>query len=331
MNIENTNIDINNLIIRYLSKEANSDEISILESWVLENPDNKKLFNQYRISWNLSNIEKNKEIINVDNEFEKLSKKLFTQEIRIEQKKSNNLFLKIAASLIFIAVSAFSVFYFINKTHYTKYLSQEKIINHQLLDGSSFVLDKNSEIQVADNYAKKERRIILKGDAFFEVKHNKNIPFIVEVNNIEVQDIGTSFYIDSKENGNVEIIVSSGIVSVYNIKTNKKIILNAGEKGYFDKKLNTLKKQKNNDNNYLSWKTKIFNFNNNKLSDVINKLNDVYNTNIELTNKQLGNCRLTAKFENKNIDAIINILKATFDFKIEKKNKKILISRDTCK
>ncbi len=330
---ENTNIDYNDLIIRYLSGEVTPDEIKLLEHWVLENPDNKKLFNQYRVSWNLANTTKNNNQIDVNAEFNKLSNKLFKQEpeIKIQSRKSNKLFLKIAASIIFIAISAYSIFYFVNKPTYKSYFAQTQIINQDLPDGSTFTLNKNSEIKISDKYAQTERRIILDGEAYFNVKHNNKIPFIVETQNLEIKDIGTSFFVKSnKTDENIEITVSSGIVSVTYVKTGDKIILNKGDKGIFTKTDKTLFKQKNNDENFLSWKTKIFNFKNKTLNKVINKLNQVYGSDIKLQNPELKNCRLTAKFENKSLDAILKILQATFDLKIEKKNKKILISGEAC-
>ena len=330
---KNTNIDYNDLIIRYLSGEVTPDEIVLLENWVLENPDNKKLFNQYRLSWNLANTTKNNNEINVNKEFNKLSNKLFgsDSEIKIKPKKSSNIFLKIAASIIFIAISAYSIFYFTTKPTYKSYVAKTEIINQKLPDGSTFTLNKNSEIKITDKYAQNERRIILNGEAYFDVKHNKKIPFIVVTQNLEIKDIGTSFFVKSnKTDDNIEITVSSGIVSVINTKTGDKIILNKGDKGIFSKANQKLFKQKNNDENFLSWKTKIFNFRNKKLSKVINKLNQVYGSNIELQTPEIKNCRLTAKFENKNLEAILKILQATFDLKIEKKNKKILISGEAC-
>ena len=332
MNDKNTNIDYNDLIIRYLSGEVTPDEIALLENWVLKNPDNKKLFNQYRISWNLSNTVKNNKI-NVDKEFNELSSKLFgqTKDISIKPKKTNNLLLKIAASLVIIAISAFTIYYFVNKTTYKSYFAKTEILNNKLPDGSSFTLNKNSEIKISNKYAQNERRVILNGEAFFDVVHNDKIPFVVETQNLEIRDIGTSFFVKSnKADNNIEITVSSGIVSVLNTNNGDKIILNQGEKGIFSKANQSLLKERNNDVNFLSWKTKVFNFKNKKLSKVIKKLNKVFGSNIAIKCDDIKNRRLTAKFENKDLDAILNILQATFDLKIEKINNKIFISGQVC-
>ncbi len=329
---KNTNIDYNDLIIRYLSGDITPDEIALLENWVLENPDNKKTFNQSRIAWNIANINKNKTKININNELNIINKKLFDKKTNIKPQKTNKLFLKIAASIIFIAISAYTIFYFTNKPTYKSYFAKTEILNKKLPDGSIITLNKNSEIKISNKYAQTERRVILNGEAFFDIVHNNKIPFIIETQNLEIKDIGTSFFVKSNKTDNeIKIIVSSGIVLVTNIQNGNNITLKKGEEGIFLKTKKTLFKQKNNNPNFLSWKTKKFNFNNKKLSDVISTLNKVFGSNIEIKTPEIKNCRLTAKFENKDLKAILNIIQATFDLKLKQTNKKILITGKVCK
>lgn len=71
----------------------------------------------------------------------------------------------------------------------------------QLPDNSVVWLNAGSELRYPLGFRGKERRVDLKGEAYFEVTHAKNsTPFIVKVDDVEVQVLGTSFNINAYEN-----------------------------------------------------------------------------------------------------------------------------------
>jgi transmembrane sensor len=81
-----------------------------------------------------------------------------------------------------------------------------------LPDGSVVDLKTGAEISV--QYSEKFRRIVLlKGDAHFHVTKNKNRPFIVTVNNLEVRAVGTAFMVQRGAT-DLQVLVTEGIVAV---------------------------------------------------------------------------------------------------------------------
>jgi len=86
-----------------------------------------------------------------------------------------------------------------------------------LLPDSSIVrLNSNSNMQIyAASFGKKQRRVQLSGEAFFEVAHNKNLPFTVHAKNTEVLVLGTKFNMSAyKEEQQVKTTLLSGSVQV---------------------------------------------------------------------------------------------------------------------
>ena len=73
----------------------------------------------------------------------------------------------------------------------------------------------------------KTRSIKLKGEAFFNVAPDKEKPFIIDVNDVQVKVVGTSFNVRSY-NGITEVIVETGIVQV--TKAGETTELRAGER-----------------------------------------------------------------------------------------------------
>ncbi|MEK7720113.1 MAG: FecR domain-containing protein, partial [Bacteroidota bacterium] len=64
-----------------------------------------------------------------------------------------------------------------------------------LPDGTTVKMNASSTLQYPAQFAAGSRKVKLSGEAYFEVVHDAASPFIVELNNMEVEDLGTSFMI----------------------------------------------------------------------------------------------------------------------------------------
>ena len=81
-----------------------------------------------------------------------------------------------------------------------------------LEDGSILTLNGSSAVQV--RYEDDIRRIILRrGEASFDVAHNKQRPFVVSAEGLDVRAVGTEFVVGI-EDGGVEVTVEEGVVAV---------------------------------------------------------------------------------------------------------------------
>lgn len=79
-------------------------------------------------------------------------------------------------------------------------------------DGSILTLNGNSAVQI--RYENDIRRVILRrGEASFEVAHNKQRPFVVSAEGLDVRAVGTEFVVGIEDDG-VEVTVEEGVVAV---------------------------------------------------------------------------------------------------------------------
>jgi transmembrane sensor len=82
-----------------------------------------------------------------------------------------------------------------------------------LADGSSIILNTNSRLEV--DFSGNRRNVhLLRGEAYFEVVHDKTRPFTVFADNYVVRDIGTAFDVHLSKTGRVEVGVTRGSVEV---------------------------------------------------------------------------------------------------------------------
>jgi ferric-dicitrate binding protein FerR (iron transport regulator) len=335
MNNGNKHIDFEELIGKYLSGEAQADEISQLEGWVKESQQNEKTFADLKKLWILSGINAKSSTINVDNEWQILKAKMFTanQDLGFEKEKGKirtlRPLLRYAAIFIILAVLAGVLFYMLSRPATEELTAINSIITATLPDGSEVTLNLGSKLIYPSKFTGDSRMLELEGDAFFSVTPNKEKPFIVRAGSAEVKVLGTSFYLNAKPGlSSVEVVVSTGKVS---FKTGRQeVFLEAGDKGIFNKTKGSLSKEANEDENYISWKTKKLIFNNERLEMVFHKIEQTYGTKIQVLNPEILDCRLTATFDNQPVAIVMEIIEATFGFEISGQNGLVLISGSDC-
>src|SRR3712207_8218705 len=62
-----------------------------------------------------------------------------------------------------------------------------------LNDGTQVWLNKGAKLTYPPSFDEKERTVSLVGEAYFNVKHSHDVPFIVESRNARVKVLGTEF------------------------------------------------------------------------------------------------------------------------------------------
>ena len=171
----------------------------------------------------------------------------------------------------------------------------------------------------------------MKGEAFFDVKHNETNPFTVEAGGLKIVDVGTSFNIQAIENAEMVIIsVVAGEVKITNLH-NESLTLMAGEEGHYNMSTKVISKADLINPNIAAYATRVFIFENAELITVMKVLNEVYETKITSENDSLNNCRITVTFNNESIEEISEVIAETLGLKLKKENNKIIFSGNVCK
>ncbi|AEV97761.1 hypothetical protein A4D02_16045 [Niastella koreensis] len=93
-----------------------------------------------------------------------------------------------------------------------------RIINMQLTDGTKVWLNAGSSLSYPVNFIGNDRKVTITGEAYFEVAHNTQKPFIVNVNNKEeVTVLGTHFNINAYDDeSSIRTTLLEGSVKVVN-------------------------------------------------------------------------------------------------------------------
>jgi ferric-dicitrate binding protein FerR (iron transport regulator) len=182
-------------------------------------------------------------------------------------------------------------------------------------------MNKNSVLNYPDRFTGGTREISLKGEAFFDVAHDKSKPFMIHVNDVVVKVVGTSFNI--KTTGpNTEVIVETGVVQVIQ----QEIVVKLKPKEKASVQSGRLQKGSSQDELYNYYRTQKFVANKTPLWRLVDVLNEAYHANIVIDNKKLANRTITTTFKADSLDGILEVISKTLgDVKVVKKPHLIII------
>jgi len=309
--------EIHSLLGRYFSGQATEEEIQTVQNWVHSNEQNEAEFKLLQKLWTRSG-DQDAIVFDTDKAWQKINDKL-KPVISIE-KRSGGFSRKMAIAAAASIVLVLSIWWFVsNKTKTQTILAKENVQEIKLEDGSSVYLRKGSTLEYPHSFAKNNRRVTLNGEAFFEVTHNAERPFIITAAKTEVTVVGTSFSIDTK-NEQVELIVKTGLVNFNPVQNaGKKVQVAAGEKAIFAN--DNIVKEVNLDVNFNAWQTGRIAFKSTPLRQVIATLSDYYNVNIKLKDAdadQLSAAGVTLDLNNQSLSSALDELATITSYHIQK-------------
>ena len=312
------------LLMAYFKGEVSDEEAQRITEWIEAKIEHQRYYQQlcrlFEVSYWIEDIPEQTEVA-----FPKKTKALPWKHYVIS-------FMKVAA----IFVLGFALHFFLNWQKTTHHELQHQIhvptgqhVEIMLADGSKVWLNSGSTLTFPSKFNGKKRMVELDGEGFFEVKSDKEHPFIVSTSKYQVKAVGTSFNIyDYQDSPQFEAALLNGKVEVTtNAKKSSVVILTPNQRAALCQGVLKVKPIEN-ANNYL-WRKGILYFNE-PLLEVFDKLQEYYDIEFQIRNSSLTRKSpyCTGKFRAKDgLEHIIRVLKETnhFDYQIDYENKKIII------
>ena len=329
-----TNI-FDELIFKVLNKEGSESENEMLQEWINRSSGNKKIFLQIKKLWKDPKGVQTYTKIDQDRAWDIIHRKIAQRPVR----KILQPALKVAAIVVIAYLLGALTMYFVRQKPQTQTDTKKEIYVKAplgskseliLSDGTKVWLNSGSEIHYPAVFGPNQRDIDLTGEAYFEVKKNKEAPFFVHTNKTDIRVLGTQFNVKSyPEDRYTETVLVEGSVNINKKGSNKTIQLKPNEKA-------TLKKDgdpnakfviaKNiNTELYTAWKNEKLIFKREKFGKVVVLMERWYNVQITVINKKVEEERVTGSFENESIEQALNALKISMPFTYQINKNKIII------
>ena len=223
----------------------------------------------------------------------------------------------VAASIVIVL----GLLYVFNaETHYASDFGKQLAV--VLPDNSKVQLNANSEIDFKSINWKSNRKLYLRGEAFFDVEKGQSFRVISDEGTVEV--LGTEFYVISRENY-FEVRCQEGKVRVTSDKANDEVILLPGKAvRVIDKKMENWDYDINQPNWLLGEST----FQNTPLSQVIIALENQFKISFDASNVDVSE-RFTGGFTHKDLNLALKTVMPPMDITYSVNNNKIILKNSS--
>lgn len=317
------------LFSKYLSGNCTGEEKAAFKDWLKQSPDNQNEYDDYKKVWNYSAMEDHELTVDVEAGWKELNKRIKAFElisVDIQEQKTtfNKKFIYVALRIAAVIILAFGLYYVFNTIK-----SEQAPINLQytatdisdhpivLADGSEIILNKGAKITYPEDFTSDVRKINFEGEAFFNITHNPDKPFIITAGELQIEVLGTSFnFCTCPDGDNMVLYLESGKVQFASINISdgsiiEQLVLMPGQKGVYNKESGMIARSEFSNQNYLAWKTGVLNFEKTPLSEVLCTIGQTYNLKIESDNSFETQC-LTARFDNETPESIFETIHTIF-------------------
>ena len=228
---------------------------------------------------------------------------------------------RLAASVVGILVTA-SVFYLAFHSGTPDLIVVQTERGQQmevwLPDSSKVILNADSKLSYQQEFTAATRNITLEGEAYFEVTHDDQKPFIVSTRTLTTRVLGTRFSVTGYANEEAAVTVVAGKVKVMDTRQ-RFVYLTANERVMEDFSGRGLFKHYVDADKYISWTTgKVF-FDQLDMQQVISILNKRYDAHLRLPSADYDKtCTLSGNFSGATLDHVLESIAFIYDIKYER-------------
>lgn len=341
MNLHEQNKVNYDLLAKFFAKETTAQESAEVRSWANASAENQEQFSTLKFLWKDANALKNignesLPDVDVESALSKIKSRPSSNaapiqpELKVVKSPNRFNFLRIAAGVALLIGAGWLAFSYLNTEPQSKQIyAANEIIEQPLADNSIVKLNKGATLTYPETFKENSREVELEGEAFFEVEHMPEKPFLVHAGEANVKVLGTSFNITSSANVDSTLVhVHTGKVLLY--FEEEQVMLTKGMTGVFYKNTKKVAILEEKVTAHSFWANRNLSFKRTQLGEAVTELKSLYKKNIGFSNMALANCNLTVDFENKTIEEILDIIALTLDLEVVKTTDGFLLKGEGC-
>lgn len=223
---------------------------------------------------------------------------------------------KVAAVLVpFIVIGTVLMFIFLQPTESGSMIVSVDPGNKALVtlpDQTKVWLNANSHLEYSQA-DRKLRHVTLTGEAFFKVAEDKSKPFIVSVNMLEVEVLGTSFNVKAREYLDAtEVSLVEGSIKLRSSNLSHDYYLKPNEKATFSNTSNQLQIMHTDNDLETAWMYNRLKFSSERFADVLIRLEEWYGVKILNNYPDISNDLISGTFREERIENALQALQIQY-------------------
>lgn len=278
-------------------------------------------------------------LMNREEAFDKLQQHITSVNQPKQLPQNRFKILKVAAAVAFLFIASAALFLYApilkSSDHQVFAVGDDKTDAHflRLPDGSTVLLNEGSKLEYPTSFNNETREVYLQGEAFFDIQHNSEKPFVVKTSDVTTTVLGTAFNIRAfPDDKHVVVTVSRGKVKVS--KDEKVLgVITRDQQITVERQTSVSHQASVNSRETTEWMERDIHFNDVTMDNAVAELSNRFNVDIELKNEKLRECKFTATFvKGEDVEQILIVLtefnNATFTF--DKTTRKVVIDGEGC-
>lgn len=323
---------LHELIAKKLSGQCTEAESAALQQWLDASPENRAEYAILSKLWQDSPAATGPQRqFNVAAAWDKTNQTIQPPVSQPAVSRVKLLYTKYAAAAAILVLLTAGAWWLESRSSLKKHemaANDGKIKSLELPDKSLVTLRQGARIRYINGYHHEQRIVELEGEAFFEIANDPGHPFLVKTPNESVIEVlGTSFTVQTGKDSTA-VIVASGKVKLGLEGDTAALVLGTGQRGIWGN--GQLFARKNNDPNFIAWKTGILQFNDQSLLEILPQLADFYAKDIRVDDtyrETASQQKATITFRNQSCDDALHELQLLLGFKYQQDGDTIVISQ----
>ncbi|AEL28425.1 anti-FecI sigma factor, FecR [Cyclobacterium marinum DSM 745] len=201
-----------------------------------------------------------------------------------------------------------------------------------LPDGSKIFLNGNSKVKISKQFSA-NRKVFLKGEAFFDVEKDSANPFVVVTEGLETRVLGTAFTVSAYEGKLQTVAVKEGKVKVSEAnkeKATESDFLIANEQLTYKEGIGLGKKQRINPDKKFAWINGKIIFDKTPINEVFSVLSEWYGLESVELNDENMNCQVTGSYTRMTLEDIMESIKYATGIAYEINGKQLKVKKGNC-
>lgn len=314
-----TKHDIENIISKQIIEGLSNQEQLILNDWLSESEENKKVYESYSKLWNKSKNLVVSDAIDVDASLLQTKRR-----IGFHSKKRWITYSRQAAAVLLLSLCLSFFYQYISKTNNIEtsqqevyqtvkasYGSQTKVV---LADSTIVWLNSGSSLEFPFSFNNADKREVnLNGEGYFEVSKDESKPFVVKTSKLDVKVYGTSFNVHAYDNYDLmTVALVEGAVSLVDCNGSQQdevIAMKPNEVVEYNDVRKTIKPwNEHYMEKHIAWKDGYLIFYGDPIDVLVRRLEKWYNVKIVVADSELKNYRFTATFIDESLDHVLKLL-----------------------
>ena len=310
-------------IVKRLSGEETVESAAMLDAWLIENSEHEAEYLKIQVLWRLTGKLPAPAQLDFETVRERISETGPIPQLTRVDHAARWWKYGLAAAItgIFLLTALFYYRSAQNSAQPEEWVSKTagagKVIRVVLPDSTAIWLNSGSQIHYKRDFRNHKLRLVkLKGEAYFEVRHNSSHPFVVSSAGMNTTVYGTSFNVRAYDTERVMVVaVNSGKVGVTTSEITQAVFLLPSEKLIYDRAKAEFHKISTSSSDVDSWVSGELIFEQTPFNEVFEALSRKYNIKINTGKTNYTGCRLTARFRNKSISEVLKTLNLSMNIR----------------